>query len=90
MQFTAPADLAPRTLRVYCGAKTATLNIDLALSDGSASAFTDMQVVGTPMHFVYKATYRAASTGQMLTVTLTDTSDTATGAFVMLASATLQ
>ena len=90
LTFTVPAGVQPHTLRVYCGNKASTARLDAALSDGSATAYTDTQIAGgTALHLEYTLVYNAASDGQTLTVTWTDVADS-TGGFEMLLSATLQ
>ena len=90
LRITVPADVAQHTLRVYVGNRDSSGRLDVALSDGSANAYTNTQTGGTPAsHTEYAITYNAASAGQTLTVTWTDTGDVNSG-FVMLLSATLQ
>ena len=91
LSITVPAGIAPHTLRVYCGNKVSTARLDVALSDGSAPAYSDMQMASTTaLHLEYTIVYNAASDGQTLTVTWTDVADTVNGGFAMLLSATLQ
>lgn len=90
LRFTVPADTTPRTLRVYAGNKDSTETLDVMLSDNSAGAFTTTSTAGfNANHALYTITYNAASAGQTLTVTWTDTADS-NGGFAMLMSATLQ
>lgn len=90
LTFTVPAGVQPRTLHLYCGNKSSTARLDLALSDGSAVAYTDTQTAGgTALHLEYTIVYNAASDGQTLTVTWTDANDNV-GGFAMLLSASLQ
>ncbi|MBV8756481.1 MAG: hypothetical protein JO257_04365, partial [Deltaproteobacteria bacterium] len=90
LRFTVPAGTGQHTLRVYAGNKSSTARLDVSLSDASASAFTTSQTAGsTSLHTLFTITYNAASAGQTLTVTWTDTAD-ASGGFEMLMSATLQ
>lgn len=90
LSFTVPAGIAPHTLRVYCGNKYGTARLDAALSDGSATAYTDTQTASNgALHLEYTIVFNAASDGQTLTVTWTDVADQ-TGGFEMLLSATLQ
>jgi len=90
LSFTVPAGVTPRTLRVYCGNKASTAQLDVALSDGSATAYSSSQTAGAgALHLAYTIVYNAASDGQTLTVTWTDVADQ-NGGFEMLLSATLQ
>ncbi len=90
LSFTVPAGVTPHTLRVYCGNKYGTARLDAALSDGSATAYTNTQTsTNGALHLEYTLVYNAASDGQTLTVTWTDVADSS-GGFEMLLSATLQ
>ncbi len=90
LQIVAPAGVGTRTLRVYVGGKLSTERMTIALSDGSAPGYTNMQTSGsTAAHYVYTVTYQAASSGKQLSITWADTGDQ-TGGFAMLLSATLQ
>ena len=89
LQFTVPADTTSHTLRVYVGNKSSTARLDVALSDASATAYSNTQTAGgTSLHLEYTITFNAASAGQTLTVTWTDTADS--GGFAFLMAATLQ
>ena len=91
LTFTVPAGITPHTLRVYCGNKSSTARLDVALSDGSATAYSNTQTAGsTALHLEYTIVYNAASDGQTLTVTWTDVADSSGNGFEMLLSATLQ
>ena len=74
-QISAPADTTTRTLVVYLGAASATGTLNAHLSDGSA---VDLNAsFGTKnkrWDGLYTISYRAASAGQTLTVTLKQTS----------------
>ncbi len=75
--FTAPAGAEWRTLVVYAGAEIATGKLTAQLSDGSAPDFVSTPVTTRTSRshdFVYTLRYRAASDGQMLTVTWTQAS----------------
>jgi len=90
LRFTVPAGTTPHTLRVYVGNKASAERLDLTLSDHSAGDYSaTLNAAATAVHEVYTITYNAASDGQTLTVTWTDTADS-TGGFEMLMSATLQ
>ncbi len=63
----------------------------MSLSDSSATAYSDDQFSGTnAWHSLYTITYNAASDGQTVSVTWSDETDSTTGGFAMLLSATLQ
>jgi hypothetical protein len=90
-RLTLPADTTTRTVRVYVGAWRAQSKMVAQLSDGSAADFTDTSLVNTagPTTLrVFTFTYKAASNGQTLTLTLTQTN--ATIGNVTLQAATLQ
>jgi len=89
MDFTAPAETATHTLRVYVGVQGSSARVDAALSDSSAPA-ASMTLMGD-QYECFTITYRAAQAGQTISVRLTDTADT-TGSnhFTMLLAATLQ
>ena len=90
LRFTVPAGVAPHTLRVYAGNKASAERLDVSLSDQSAGDYSaTLNAAATAVHEVYAITYNAASDGQTLTVTWTDTADSTNG-FEMLLSATLQ
>lgn len=90
LRFTVPAGTTPHTLRVYAGNKASTESLDVKLSDDSAPEYTTTSMAGAgAVHTLYTITYNAATDGQTLTVTWSDTND-ATGGFEMLLSATLQ
>jgi len=94
LQFTIAADSAStRTLKFYVGIKNATSRLDVALSDNSATAVNDTTFTATSsaVHGVYTITYRAASTGQHVTVTWSCTSNSSsTNSYVMALGETLQ
>lgn len=71
IQLTAPADVTVKTLKLYIGLWGPT-KIDAAVSDGSAAPITTM--VGNDVSEadeLFSLDYRAASTGQTITVTIT-------------------
>ncbi len=71
--LTAPADTTAHTLLIYLGVWMATGRIQATLSDGSAAPLTLAPIenlTGT-LSEVAAITYSAASSGQLLTVTLT-------------------
>jgi hypothetical protein len=74
-RFTAPADTTQRTLKVYAGAWATAMTLNAALSDGSATAYNDATLVGSPAgagtNAVWTFTYSAGSANQSLTVTVT-------------------
>jgi hypothetical protein len=90
MTFTVPADTTMQTLRVYVGVQLAAARLDLTLSD--ASATTPAQTLtntNATQNVQYTIVYNAASNGQTLTVSWTDTHDYPGSAFAALLSATL-
>jgi len=89
-RVSVPADTTPRTLRVYVGAWRAQGNLVAHLSDGSAVDYADSSLTntsGVTSLGVYTLTYRAASAGQMLTITFTQ--QTSSTGNVTLQAATL-
>jgi uncharacterized membrane protein len=87
--ITVPADTTPKRLRLYAGAYDAQANITAHLSDNSAADYSDNSLFsnnGTVLG-VFTIDFRAASSGQTLTVTLTDT--LSGGGNVTLEAATL-
>jgi murein DD-endopeptidase MepM/ murein hydrolase activator NlpD len=90
-QLTAPADTTERTLRLHIGVAGARGRLEASLSDGSAASYTDTGLVssgdGTGM---YVLVYRAASSGQQLTLRWTVESVTASWGNVTLQGASLQ
>jgi len=76
-EFTAPADLLPRILRVYVGEFGATGTLTAMLSDNSAEPFSlampGMQAA--TVQGVYTLNYAADSPGQTLTVRWVETTD---------------
>jgi uncharacterized membrane protein len=93
-RVTAPADKTTRTLRVYVGAWRATARMLAHLSDGSALDYTDTSLTnsaGVTTLGVYTLVYAAASAGQTLSVTFTQSAPTVGGTIgnVTLQAATL-
>jgi len=72
-RISAPADTLLRTLNVYVGASAAQGRFEAALSDSSASIYTDFTLDNEfdSTNGVYTLNYAAASTGQVLIVTYT-------------------
>ena len=68
--LTAPADAAPRRLKVYVGLYGAKGNFQAYVSDFSAVAFTDtsLENVWTDSYRVFTIDYTAASSGQSLII----------------------
>ena len=91
MTFTVPASTTSRTLRVYVGVQDADARLDVSLSDSSATAasMTLSKSSGT-MNVQYTIVYNAASAGQTLTVSWTDTHDYSGSPLSALLFATLQ
>ena len=73
-RITAPADTTVRTLRVYTGVWMVQGRVLVQLSDGSAPDYIDTSLNGI-VSKVFTFTYKAASSGQTLMVTITQTSD---------------
>lgn len=71
--LTAPADTTVRTFLVYLGVWMASGQLQASLSDGSAAAvtLTSIQDLTGQLALVAVITYNAASSGQLLTVTFT-------------------
>ncbi len=69
-QLALPADTTKRTLRLYVGVWAAQGKLEASLSDGSATAFSDMAVINqtATSNAVYTLDYQAGSAGQTLTV----------------------
>ena len=93
MQFTVPAGTAPHTLRLYVGAQTCSARLDVTLSDSSAMVAPQTKAsANTTTNYVYTIVYNAASDGQQLTVSWSDTNDAGnpTQSFAALLDVTLQ
>jgi hypothetical protein len=91
MTITAPADTTLRTLRVYVGVQGSSAQLDVSLSDDSATAATATLTSDQTLNVCYEIVYRAASSGQTVTVSWKDTHDQGGGgSFTTLLSATLQ
>jgi hypothetical protein len=90
-KISAPADGNVRRLRVYVGQLNATGQLDVSLSDNSATAVSDASHAagGTPVNVVYLITYAASSTNQSVNVSWTVNSANLAGT-ITLQSATLQ
>lgn len=93
MQFTVSAGTAPQTLRLYVGAQTCSARLDVTLSDSSAMVAPQTKSsTNTTTNYQYTIVYNAASDGQQLTVSWSDTNDAGspTQSFAALLDATLQ
>jgi hypothetical protein len=89
LTFTVAADTTLRTLRLYVGVQTAAARLDLAL-DGSPMQMETLTEATNTTNVCYTITFNAATTGQNLTVSWTDTNDFGGGsAFAALLEATL-
>jgi len=91
-QFTVPADLLSRVLKVYVGEFTASGTLQASLSDNSAPAYSQV-LTGTAnqtVQGVYTIDYAAASPGQTLTVKWTETADLGTSDNITMQAAALQ
>lgn len=70
-QIALPADMTPRTAKVFCGVWRGQGKLDVTLSDGSAAAVTASKEGVDPEagdNVVFTIRYRAASAGQKLTL----------------------
>ena len=92
MTFTVPAGTSPKTVHVYVGVQVASARLDVSLSDSSATAQTKTYSNSNATDNVeYTITYNAASAGQLLTISWTDTHDfSGSSGFAALLSATLE
>lgn len=89
MVFTVAADTTVRTLRLYVGVQTAAARLDLALSDGSQMQTKMLTDATGTTNVCYAITFNAASSGQKLSISWTDTGDYSGIAFAALLEATL-
>jgi len=88
-RFTAAADTTTRTLFIYVGLQHGTGTLTARLSDGSAADYVSAYSGwGTRDDGVYTLTYRAASSGQTLSVDWTQTG-TSQGGSISLQGAAL-
>ncbi|HTR52786.1 MAG TPA: hypothetical protein VMJ10_18860 [Kofleriaceae bacterium] len=84
------ASAATQTLKLYVGGRACQGKLQLALSDGSAPAYSDDQFQGTgTWHAAYTIEYETTTPGASLTVTWSDEMDLGLG-YGELLSATLQ
>jgi hypothetical protein len=71
-QITVPASTTSRTLKLYVSASTAQGRLEASLSGGGAPVYTDTSLVhtgsGANTQGVYTINFRAASSGQTLTI----------------------
>ncbi len=92
-QLTMPADTSNRTLKLYVSTSSAQGKLEVSLSDGSAPAYIDTSLThggsGANTHGVYTINYRAASSGQTLTVKWTVLTASASFGNVTMQAATL-
>lgn len=73
-RFTVPADTDTRTLRVYTGNWCVRAKLAATLSDGSAAPLEDTSfevATATLQNAIYTITFRAASSGQTLSIDYT-------------------
>ena len=87
--FTVPADTTTRTLYVYAGGYSDEMTLTAQLSDTSASNYVATASGSGLYTNLYTITYHAASAGQILTVSLVNTSDVngVNGAVELIAAA---
>ena len=90
-QITVPADTNLRTLKIYVGACFTRGQFEASLSDGSAPAYIDSSLVdpNTTKNRVYILNFRAASSGQTLTIKWTEVNSFNIWGNVTLQAATL-
>jgi hypothetical protein len=90
-QITAPADTTQRTLTVYVDAYHAQGKMVAHLSDASSPDYVDTTInsVSPTVQGAYTFVYKAASSGQTLTVTFTNIANNVSGANVALEAATM-
>jgi hypothetical protein len=84
------AETPQRTLRLYVDGEDTVMRTNVALSDGSAAAVSIDTTATVETDYVVTITFRAASAGQTLAITLTDRGDLAAPGHVGLLDATLQ
>src|SRR5581483_380588 len=73
--ITAPAGPAQHVLELWVSSSGCETTLNAHLSDGSAADYNDTQTGANARWLVYTFTYRAASAGQTLKVTFTDSRD---------------
>ena len=90
-RVTAPADTTQRTLTVYVDAYHAQGKLVAHLSDTSSPDYTDstLNSVGSTLQGAYTFTYKAASSGQTLSVTFTNLVTNVSDGNIALQAATL-
>src|SRR5579863_1884016 len=89
MSFTAAAGTASHTLVIYLGGRASRGQLDVSLSDNSATAYSDQSFTGAgAYHGMYTIVYNAASGGQTVNVSWTNLTNG--GQYAMIMSATLQ
>ena len=90
-KITAPADTTQRTLTVYVSAFNARGQMVAQLSDASSPDYVNSTLngVNSSAYGAYTFTYKAASSGQTLSVTFTDITNNGVSSNVTLQAATL-
>ena len=91
-RITVPADTTPRRLVVYVGVYQAQGRFTAQLSDTSASNYADTSISSATgiAHGMYTLDYKAASSGQTLTVMFTQSVAHTTAGNVTISAATLR
>jgi hypothetical protein len=90
LKISAPADTTTRILTVYVGAQNANGKLTAHLSDGSAPDYVQTFSAGKGRQDgVFTLTYRAASAGQQITVSWTNSGKRGKAGNVSLQGATL-
>lgn len=89
-QITVPADTVQRTLKLYVSAFATGGRLEATISDGSASPYIDTSMISqATVDGVYTINYKAASSGQLLTVNWTIDSMSVLHGNITLQAATL-
>ncbi len=91
-ELKVPADTTTKTLKLFVGIKKASGQLEVALSDGSTTPFTtQIKQLSDKSSRIYTLNYRAASSGQTLTIryTLTNRYDNNVRSYISLEAATL-
>jgi len=91
-RVTVPADTTTRVLNLYVGLWAAQGKLEVTLSDGSAASFVDTSLINqtATSNGLYTLSYRAASSGQTLTIRWTAQTTFNTYGNITLQAATLQ
>ena len=90
-QITVPADTTQRTLTVFVDSSHAQGKMVAHLSDGSSPDYvnTTISSTGATVQGAFTLVYKAASSGQTLTITFTNTANNVSDANIALEAATM-